>query len=100
MLGAVVRAHQRHIDLGRALGIFSDRWGTSFSLETLQGLAIVGKFLRQELQGHIATQPGVLGLVDHTHSSTTKFLCDFVVGDGLTDHVNQSAPGVSGLQTS
>jgi len=25
----------------------------------------------QELQGHIATQPGVLGLVDHTHSTTT-----------------------------
>ena len=47
----------------------------------------------QELQGHIATQPGVLGLVDHTHPTTTEFLYDFVVGDGLADHLSRSAPG-------
>ena len=28
----------------------------------------------------------VLGLVDHTHPTTTQLLCDFVVGDGLADH--------------
>ncbi len=37
-------------------------------------------------QGHIATQSGVLRLVDHTHPSATQLLCDFVVGDGLVDH--------------
>ncbi len=42
----------------------------------------------QELQGHIAAQPGVLGLVDHTHPTATQFLCDFIVGDGLADHVS------------
>ncbi len=42
--------------------------------------------LRQELQGHIAAQAGVLGLVDHTHTTAAQFLCDFVVRDGLTDH--------------
>ena len=59
-----------------------------FSLEPLQCLAILGKLLRQELQGHIATQAGVLSLVDHTHSTTAELLCDPVVGDGLIDHIS------------
>ena len=41
---------------------------------------------RQELQDHIATQAGVLGLINHTHPTAAQFLCDFVVGDGLADH--------------
>ena len=57
-----------------------------FLRKPLQGLAVLGKLLRQELQGHIAAQPGVLGLVDHTHTTATQLLCDFVVGDGLADH--------------
>ncbi len=35
---------------------------------------------------HIAAQAGVLGLVDHTHSTATELYQDFVVGDGLADH--------------
>ncbi len=47
---------------------------------------ILGKLLRQELQGHIAAQAGVLSLVDHTHPTTAELLQDFVVGNGLADH--------------
>ena len=28
---------------------------------------------------------------DHTHPTTTQLLCDFVVGDGLADHVIEYA---------
>jgi hypothetical protein len=42
--------------------------------EPLQGLAILSKFLRQELQGHIAIQAGVLGLVDETLASPIFFV--------------------------
>ncbi len=47
---------------------------------------ILGKLLRQELQGNIATQAGVFSLVDHTHPTTAELLQDFVVGNGLADH--------------
>ncbi len=40
---------------------------------------IRGKLLRQELQGHIAAQAGVLGLVNHTHLTAAQLLLDFVV---------------------
>jgi len=49
-------------------------------------MATLGELLRQELQGHIAAQAGVLSLVDHTHPTTAQLLCDFVVRDGLADH--------------
>jgi len=68
------------------VGMVQRRCSTGFPLEPLQCLAILGKLLKQELQGHIAAQAGVLSLVDHTHSTAAQFLCDFVVGNGLADH--------------
>ncbi len=44
--------------------------------------------LSAEAQGHIATQARVFSLVDHTHPTAAELLCDFVVGDGLVDHVS------------
>ena len=52
------------------------------------GKRILGKLLRQKLQGHIATQPGVLCLVDYTHPTANEFFLDFVMGDGFADHVS------------
>ncbi len=49
------------------VGMIQCRGSSGLSLETLQCLAILGELLRQELQGHIAAQAGVLSLVDHTH---------------------------------
>ncbi len=49
-------------------------------------LAILGELLRQELQGYIAAQAGVLGLVDHTHPTAAYFLKNLVMADGRTDH--------------
>ena len=52
----------------------------------LQGLAILGELLRQELQGHIAAQAGVFSFVDHTHPTAAYFLKYLVMADGRTDH--------------
>jgi hypothetical protein len=46
--------------------------------------AIVWESVRQEFQGDVASQAGVLGLVDHTQTSTAELFRDLVVGDGLT----------------
>ena len=40
----------------------------------------------QEFEGHLAAQPGVFRLVDHTHATATELLQDLVVGNGLADH--------------
>ncbi len=68
------------------VGMVECRCCSGFPLEPLQCLTILGKLLRQELQGHIATQAGILGLVDYAHPTATELFCDFVVGDGLADH--------------
>ncbi len=36
----------------------------------------------------MTAQRGVLELADDPYASAAKFLCDFVVGDGLRDHVS------------
>ena len=56
-----------------------------FAFETARACGSAGNFLRQELQGNKAVQPGVLGLVDHTHTAAAEFLDDAVVRNGLAD---------------
>ncbi len=77
------------------------RGRTRFASEAFQGLGIVqGRSLPcvqgglwllrephachagQELQGHLAAQARVLGLVDHSHASTAQPLEDAVMRDG------------------
>src|SRR5262249_3437277 len=48
--------------------------------------AVASQFVREELQGNIAAQFGVLGSVDHTHAATAQFLCDAIVRNHRTDH--------------
>jgi hypothetical protein len=48
--------------------------------------------LRQEFEGDAAVQPGVLGLVDHTHPAAAQLLDDAVMRDGLADDGERS-PG-------
>ena len=71
---------------GADVGMVQGRGGLGFALKTGQSLRVSGDFLGQELQGHKAVQPGVLGLVDHTHPATAQLLDDAVVRDGLADH--------------
>jgi hypothetical protein len=46
-------------------------------------LCIVGEFFGKELQGDVATEFEIFGLVDHTHATATNFAEDAVMGDGL-----------------
>ena len=48
-------------------------------------LWVTGKFLRQEFERHEAVKPRVFRLVDHTHTSTTEFLEDAIVGNCPTE---------------
>jgi hypothetical protein len=65
--------------------------GAGLALETLLRLVTREEPLRQELQGHAATQARVLGPVDDTHAATAELLENAVMGDGLADH-EEGAP--------
>ena len=54
--------------------------------ETLQRLAILSYIFGQELQGNKTVEPGILGLIHHTHPAATDLLNDAIVRDGLVDH--------------
>ena len=69
------------------VGMIQSGRGTSFALESFQGLVVFRKFLRQEFQSDEATQLGVLGLIDHTHAAATELLQDAIVRDGCADHL-------------
>ena len=68
--GADVRVVQR----GRSFG---------FSLKTTESLPSVGEFLRQELQGGVATELEVFRLVHDTHASGAYLAEDAVMRNGL-----------------
>src|SRR5262245_42670683 len=56
-----------------------------FTLEACKRLRVARNTLRKEFQGDKAVQARVLGLVNHTHTATTKLLDDAVVRNGLAD---------------
>ena len=56
-----------------------------FSAETAERLRIASYIFGQKLEGYEAVQAGVLGLVDHPHTSATEFFDDAVVRDSLPD---------------
>jgi hypothetical protein len=54
-----------------------------FTLETTQGLWIVGQFVGKELQGDVTTQLQVFRLVDHTHPTAPDLAKYAVMRDRL-----------------
>ncbi len=75
-----------HIGLFLSENTFSCSPVSYADVEMVQCLPILGKLLRQELQGHMTASSGVLGLVDHTHSTFSKLLQNCVMADGFADH--------------
>ena len=74
-----------HVVHGTDVGVVQGGGGTGFALEPLQALRVLGILLGQELEGHAAAEPGVLGLVDDPHAAASQLLQRAVVGDGLAD---------------
>jgi hypothetical protein len=66
------------------------RGGLRFALKAGQRLRVSGDFIGQELEGNKSVQPGVLGLLDHTHPAAAELFDDAVVRDGLTDQRRSS----------
>ena len=56
------------------------------TLETAQSLRVSGNLLGQEFQSDETMEPGVFGLIDHTHAAAAQLFNDAVVRDGLPDH--------------
>ena len=73
----VNRADVGMIESGRGLGLVD---------KSLVGVLVAGEIGRQEFQGHVALERGVVSLVDHTHPAFAEFFDDFVMGYGLADH--------------
>jgi hypothetical protein len=63
-----------------------------FTAKTLKRVRVSGKFVGEKLQGDKSTQFGVLCLIYNTHTTTTEFLKDAIVRDGLADHVDTTSP--------
>ncbi len=73
--------------------VIKGRCRLRLALKTGQSLRISGHVLGQKLQGDETMEPGVLGLVHHTHPAPAELLDDAVVRDGLADHAQECYGG-------
>ena len=71
---------------GADAGMVQLRSGARFAHEAVQGLAVLGHFFGDELQGNMARQARVFGLIHHAHATTAQFSENAIVGDCLADH--------------
>ena len=77
------------------VGMIQRRRGLRLALKTSERLRIARHVIRKELQRDEAVQPGVFGLVDHTHAAAAELLDDAVVRDGWLDHPAKTVKVVS-----
>ncbi len=56
-------------------------------LEAAQSSGVGSEVFGKELQGNVAVQLEVFGLIHHTHPATAEFFDDAVVRDGGVEHV-------------
>ena len=70
---------------GADVGVIEGGSGARFALEALQQLAVLSHLGRKKLQGHAATELGVLGFVHHAHATRAQFAENLVVQQGLAD---------------
>jgi hypothetical protein len=68
---------------------------TGLPLETLQSLAVFGEFFWKELQGYVAAELQVFGLIHHPHPASAQLPQDFVMRERLADHAMEPAFGES-----
>ncbi len=75
------------IDIGDCADVRMIKGGSrlGLALESLQGMAVSGQLLGQELQGDETVELRVLGLVDDTHATAAMLLNNLVVRNRLAD---------------
>ncbi len=70
------------------VGVVQRRGRLRFAVETLHRSLVIGQVVGKELESDLPFEPGVLRLVDDTHSPAADLGEDLVVRDSLADHVN------------
>src|SRR5688572_7151430 len=73
----VERADMRMIQVGNDM---------RFAFEALDGVGVRAHLVGQELDGHLAPEPRVFGLVHHSHAAGAETGQDLVMRNGLADH--------------
>jgi len=71
---------------GADSGMIEGGGGTGFAEEAFEGLSVATCLFREEFEGHVAAELGILGFIDHAHAPTANFAEDFVMSDGFVDH--------------
>jgi hypothetical protein len=61
------------------------RRGAGLSLKTIQGFRVPRHLLGQELDGHVASEPDILGFVDDAHAANAQLGENAVVRERLPD---------------
>jgi len=79
---------------GADIGMVQSGGRTRFAPEAFQGLVISREVFGKELQGDLAAQGQVFGLVDHTHPAASEFFHDVVMRDSFADHRARSSSAV------
>ena len=59
--------------------------GARFAQESFNRLFVRRRVRRKKLQGDGPAEHGIVSAINHAHPTTTKFLKDAVVRDGLAD---------------
>src|SRR5215510_504725 len=62
------------------------RGGASFTAKAFRCLLVLCKFFGKKLHSYEASQFGILGFVNDTHTTASELFDDAVVRDGLADH--------------
>ena len=57
------------------------------TLQSCQSIRIVPEDIRQDLDGHLAAQDGILGAIDHPHPARTDFLQDPIMKQGRSGRI-------------
>jgi len=71
---------------GSNVGMVQRGSGLSLDLESFPFFITGGDLARQELDGHLALELGVLSLIHHAHAAFAELGENLVVEDGFADH--------------
>lgn len=67
------------------VGVMQSRRRLRFALEAGPNAGVAEKMSREKLEGDLAFQPQVLGLIDNPHPAFAQFFDDLIMRDGPAD---------------
>ena len=81
---------------GADIRVIERRRSARFAAESLDRLRVLRNVVGEKFQGDASAQPGVLGLVDHSHSAAAQLFQDAIVRNGAA--YNRSSVRHLGMQ--